>query len=344
MAENVKCTIFDIKKYAIHDGPGIRTTLFFKGCPMSCIWCHNPEGISMLPEVVYDSSRCIGCGECVAICPEKALTIHSAFAMENSGNDTEDLTFFNETSDSVTEASAFVMKHSGSVTEGSVSVVKNKILCAFCGECVKRCPSTAQERVGKVFRVAELLQLIENDLPFYETSGGGVTFSGGEPLMQWKALLALLKGCKDLDIHTAVDTSGFASRDVIRRVAPYTDLFLFDLKIMDDNLHRKYTGVSNEMILSNLELLALLGASVIIRIPLIHKVNDDDKNLNACGSFLASLTGIKDVNLLPFHDFQKSKYKKFGITYRAENLSSPTESGIADAIKKLSSFGLNVNC
>ena len=292
--------LFDIKKYAIHDGPGIRTTVFLKGCPLSCPWCHNPEGLSIKPQLVYDTTRCILCKECIEACPEQAISL---------------------------------------TPEG---LVTDHLPCRQCGVCAEICPSEARELAGKKESVKRLVEIIEKDIPFYEESGGGVTFSGGEPLMQPEALLRLLKECGRLGIHRAVDTTGFADPDTLRKVATETDLFLFDLKFMDCTKHKKYTGVCNNKIISNLEMLAKEGSMIIIRIPLIPGINDDDENINKTGLFVSALPGVKTINLLPFHDFQKNKYLKFDIKYRAGNIRLPENSRVSGAVTKLEKFGLSV--
>jgi len=292
--------LFDIKKYAIHDGPGIRTTVFLKGCPLSCWWCHNPEGMLSKPQLIYDKTRCIICKECIKACPQQAIRFTSE----------------------------------GLVTE--------RLHCRQCGVCAEICPAQARELVGKNESVESLVKIIEKDIPFYDESGGGVTFSGGEPLMQSENLFQILKKCGMLGIHRAIDTSGFTDLDTMRRVAKETDLFLFDLKFMDSAKHRKYTGVSNEVILSNLEMLVKEGAKITIRIPLIPGINDDDENINQTGLFVSALPGLDSVHLLPFHDFYKNKYSKFSMQYCGEDIRLSESSKISDVVTTLEKFGLIV--
>ena len=290
--------LFDIKKYAIHDGPGIRTTVFLKGCPLSCWWCHNPEGLLSKPQLVYDKTRCIICKECIKTCPQQAILLTS---------------------------------------EG---LVTDSLRCRQCGVCVEICPAQARELAGKNESVESLVKIIEKDIPFFDESGGGVTFSGGEPLMQSENLFQILRECGMRGIHRAIDTSGFTDPDTMRRVAKETDLFLFDLKLMDSAKHRKYTGVSNEVILSNLEMLAKEGAKITIRIPLIPGINDDDENINQTGLFVSALPGLNTVHLLPFHDFYKTKYSKFSMQYYGKDIRLPKSSRICDAVTILEKFGL----
>jgi pyruvate formate lyase activating enzyme len=292
--------IFDIKRYAIHDGPGIRTTVFFKGCPLACPWCHNPEGIDPSPQVVYRKSKCIGCLECVDACPEKALSA------------------------------------------GPDGIMTDDALCNLCGTCVNVCPAAARELVGENKNVESLMHIIRKDVPFFDTSGGGVTFSGGEPLMQAEFLLAMLKACGKEDIHRALDTTGYTDLDSLKQVARHTDLVLFDLKFIDPKKHRHYTGVSNEQILKNLETLAQNNSRVIIRIPLIPGINDDDDNINSTVSYLNHLPQIESVHILPYHDFQKSKYDTFSMNYTARDVNPPSPARVEEIRKHLAGTGLNI--
>lgn len=292
--------IFDIKRYSIHDGPGIRTTVFLKGCPLSCWWCHNPESQSAVKELIYRAERCIGCGACVQACPEEAIA---------------------------------------QSLDGFIVDIDQ---CNLCGECIPVCPADAREMVGKTVTASDLMREIEKDVLFFDESGGGVTFSGGEPLSQPQFLADMLKACQEMDIHTAVDTCGFAPRSVLEAIAPFTRLFLFDLKMIDPQLHRKYTGVSNELIFSNLEWLSVQEAETIIRIPIIPGINDTPENIEATGKFLARLHKKWEVNLLPYHAAAHQKYHRFNITYRLQNLSAPPAIQMNELTDKLASFGLRV--
>ncbi len=278
---NVPTTIFAVKRYALHDGPNIRTTVFFKGCPLACAWCHNPEGIAFASRIITIPSKCIGCGECLAVCPAAALELHP---------------------------------------EG---IRRNDEACIACGRCVEVCPALAHESTGRVVDTAQLLTEINKDRPFFDQSGGGVTISGGEPLAQPEALLALLHGCAGLGIHRVVDTSGFAATETLLEVAALTDLFLFDLKHMDNSEHQRYTGVGNELILHNLAVLASSGAAIRIRIPLLAGVNDGPDNIAATAEFLADCRGVQGVDLLPFHSSAKAKYRKLNQNFPAGEMSAP---------------------
>ncbi|MFH1152817.1 MAG: glycyl-radical enzyme activating protein [Pseudomonadota bacterium] len=295
------CRIFDIKRYAIHDGPGIRTTVFFKGCPLKCRWCHNPESLRPERHILYNKDRCIGCLACVGTCPAQALTATGQ------------------------------------------GIVRSASLCTGCGSCADICPSGAMETVGRSVNVRNLLAELEKDLLFFDGSGGGVTVSGGEPLLQHRALIKLLKGCRDLGIHTAVDTSGFAPWDALEEAAALADLFLFDLKLMDEQAHRLGTGVSNSIILANLRKLSRKGADIILRIPLVHTMNDSMENLEATGLFINSLHTRHRVEILPFHDIHSTKYKKFSMINTAEGLDPTTPEQTNRAMDILASFGLDVS-
>jgi pyruvate formate lyase activating enzyme len=273
--------IFDIKRYAINDGPGIRTTVFFKGCPLDCWWCHNPESRTRQPQMMYRKNRCSSCGECVFACPNGVIHL--------------DGIIFNQ--------------------PGS---------CQDCGECARVCVYGARELVGRTMTVEQVMAEIERDVVFYDQSGGGVTFSGGEPLIQRKFLMELLRCCKEHEIHTTLDTSGYAAWKMIAEAAQLTDLFLYDLKCIDDEKHKRYTGVSNRSILSNLQRLTEAGAAVIVRIPLIPGINDDEDNLIHTQQFLAGLPGLVGVEVLPYHDIARAKYATLGLEYRLPGTITPT--------------------
>ena len=292
--------IFDIRKYSIHDGPGIRTTVFFKGCPLRCWWCHNPEGQDVEPELVYRKSRCIGCDECSKSCQREAI----------------------------------------SLVAQSISVNREK--CVPCNNCCRVCPSDALSIAGKQMTVKEILEEIEKDRTFYEESRGGVTFSGGEPLMQPDFLNALLNECKERAIHTAVNTCGFAQYEIIDRIRDKVDLFLYDIKTMDNRKHRKYTGASNEQILKNLKKLAESGSSIVISFPIIPGINDDDKNVTRTAKFISSLPNIQQVNLLPYHRAGIEKYKNLGKPYKLDKIQPPSNQRVKSVKEKMEAFGIRV--
>jgi len=294
--------IFDIKRYAINDGPGIRIVIFLKGCNLNCSWCHNPESISTETERMYAPSKCIKCGTCVEACPEKALTL---------------------------------------TPEGIITDTEQ---CNMTGRCAEVCPTKAIEISGYRMSVAKIMNEIEKERVFFDQSGGGVTFSGGEPLLQSKFLIELLDECTKRGIHTAVDTAGLANTEIILDVAKRTDLFLYDLKLMDSEKHRELVGVPNEKILENLTLLAETGAKIIIRIPLIGGVNDDPENMEATARFVAELSGEKkEVNLLPYHKIAQTKYQKLGRPDEFQLLEEPSKEAQQQAIAIFQKYGIQAS-
>lgn len=298
--------IFDIKKYSIHDGPGIRTTVFFKGCPLHCWWCHNPESQSAEPELMLRPNRCVHCGVCMEVCPSGAI--------------------------------------SGSI-EGEQGVfvpITDRSKCEVNGRCAEVCYSGAREIVGKRMTVSEVMAEIERDKVFYDQSGGGVTFSGGEPLVQPNFLSDLLHACRTEDIHTTLDTCGYANWRIWRKFVGLVDLFLYDVKLMSDARHRKYTGVPNRLILSNLRRLSVLGAKIIVRIPLVPEINDDETNLRMTCDFLASLANTHEVEFIAYHTAAKPKYESLGYDYQLPGVKPPTQEELERVISLFESYGLCV--
>lgn len=290
---------FDIKRYAINDGPGIRVTVFLKGCLLSCDWCHNPESQSPKVQKMYTESKCLGCGDCVEACPEDACKLTP----------------------------------NGIVTDPDS--------CLLCGKCAEVCPTKATEMSGELQTIDQIITAIEKERVFIEQSRGGVTFSGGEPLMYSDFLIALLDACGERNIHRVVDTSGFAKKETLLKVATRTEHFLYDLKMMDTEKHKKYTAVGNEQILENLIALAETGASINIRIPLIKGVNDDNDNIEKTASFIAKLAGEKKkINILPYHNIAAKKYEKLGEQYDEDGMAEPTLDEQQKIIETFKSYGL----
>lgn len=293
-------TIFNIMKYSTHDGPGIRTAVFFKGCPLSCPWCHNPEGQSARPELSFSSDRCVRCGECVKVCPENAI----------------------------------------SVVDGVL--LTRRDVCRPCGCCSKVCQSRAREIVGKIMTAPQVMEEIEKDIIFYDESKGGVTFSGGEPLMQPDFLTEMLQSCKEKDIHTAVETCGLVKSEDLARIEPYVDLFLYDLKIIDGAKHRQLAGASNRTILMNLRELSQSHDEIIIRFPLIPGINDEGEDVLQIRTFISSLRNVQEIHILPYHKGGIEKYRRLGKEYRLPGIQPPSDQKLSQIEDIFRRVGLRV--
>lgn len=279
-------TVFNIQKFSLHDGPGIRTTIFFKGCPLSCIWCHNPESLSPEPETLFNENTCLQCGQCGTDSPKTHRQVLTRQQIED-------------------------------------------------------CPTESLTIAGTVWELKELLVEIEKDRVFYEQSGGGVTFSGGEPLMQLDALIELLEACKIKGRHTALDTCGYSSWTAIEKIAPLVDLFLYDLKMISDKDHKQFTGVSNASILQNLKNLSARGARIWLRLPIIPTINDSEDAIHAIGSLLKSLS-IEAVHLLPYHNYATGKYQRLGKAYTLDHLITPPKETMQTLKNILENYHPNV--
>ena len=289
---------FEIKRFAVHDGDGIRTTVFLKGCPLKCVWCHNPEGLDGKPQLAFYPHKCVECGECADICPNGAHKVDS-------------------------EGHAFLRES-----------------CDGCGMCADLCPRDSLKFYGRQVTADRLLPVLIEDKEFYENSGGGVTFSGGECLLQADFVRECLIALKKEGINTAVDTCGFVSREQLDKVIPYTDTFLYDIKAISPDVHKKCTGQTNEIILDNLLYLDKLKKDIEIRIPYVPDYNDTE--MEEIAHFLSGLTSVKKVRVLPYHNYAGSKYASLGMEITLpKNLPTPEQIQSATALIK-NITGLNV--
>ena len=280
-------TIFDIMKFAIHDGPGIRTTVFLKGCPLKCLWCHNPESQKREKEISFIPEKCIGCGWCFEHCPQ----------------------------------------HAHIMQDGKHVLLRDR--CERCGVCAEKCYAKAIEVIGREVTVEEVLTEVLKDKPFYDNSGGGMTVSGGEPMMQFEFTAALLRAAKDAGLHTCLDTSGFAPIDNYLKLLDLVDIFLYDIKDTDPERHKKTTGVPLPPVLDNLKKLDAAGGRTILRCPLIPGINADDKHLQGIAEIANSLTHLLEITLHPYHPLGKSKSERIGGQYPLPD----TEFAEADAVE-----------
>lgn len=292
--------LFDIKRFAVHDGPGIRTTLFLKGCSLKCAWCHNPESHSRHPQLAYYPHKCIHCGQCLSACDQAAHEMNQE-------------------------------KH-----------IFHRDKCIACGACESVCLGNALKLYDQQMTVEETLTLVLADRDFYEQSNGGVTLCGGEPLIQSKFCFELLSALKKEKINTAVDTCGSVEWKNIETVLPVSDLFLYDLKHIDDSKHREYTGSSNHVILDNLQKLSQCDIPIEIRIPIIPGFNSDPQSLDAFGQVLSELSNITAVKILAYHDLARSKYNALGMPDTMPHVNTPSPEKMDTAAARLKEFGLTV--
>ena len=274
--------VFNIQKYSIHDGDGIRTTVFFKGCPMTCKWCHNPESQSYRPSILQNTEKCSLCQKCIALCPNEAIVF----------------------------------------TGEKIKTLEDK--CTLCGKCIDSCINNAREIAGEHYTIDEIMKEIGKDKLFYEQSGGGITLSGGEIMTQdMDYIIAILKKCHRLGYRVNIDTCGHAKFENFEKILPYVDTFLYDIKHMDNEIHKELTGVDNELVLGNLVKLSERNAKINIRMPLVEGINSTDEHIAQVIEFLKKLK-IYKVNLLPYHNTGKSKYERLDLVYEGDEYEAPS--------------------
>jgi pyruvate formate lyase activating enzyme len=281
--------VFHFMRFAVHDGPGIRTTVFFKGCPLACRWCHNPESQAFAPEALYYPERCIHCGDCLRACPN------------------------------------------GVTGEA----------CRMCTDCAPVCPAEARRVAGRDMTRSEILREIERDRIFFDESGGGVTFSGGEPLAQPELLEAMLQACRERGLHTAIETCGAVPRAVLLRVASLAGLVLYDVKLLNAARHREYTGAGNRNILENLAMLVESGANVVARIPLVPGINDSPADIRDFRDYFTRVRPAR-IHLLPYHRAGSEKYQRVGREWMMDGVAPPSESQVAAIAAELSLSGIPI--
>ncbi|MBI4532045.1 MAG: glycyl-radical enzyme activating protein [Candidatus Latescibacteria bacterium] len=302
--------VFNIQRFSIHDGPGIRTTIFLKGCSLHCFWCHNPEGIRLRPEIQFFPSRCINCGVCLDACQHGARIEH----------------------------------------EGGMIYLREK--CVACGACVETCYAGATVRVGKEMVVEQVVDEVLQDRAFYQTSGGGVTLSGGEPAIQRAFSQAILACCKAEGLHTAIETAGNCRWEDLIALLPVTDLVMMDIKHLNPGKHRAATGVSNERILAHARRLVQTDKPIIFRVPVVPTVNDTAEEITTIADFVRRLADLRSENghgvsllsleLLPFHRLAGDKYRSLGMDYHAGQLDPPTKEKMAELVEVVRARGVAV--
>lgn len=281
----VSGTIFNIQRFSLHDGPGIRTTVFLKGCNLSCAWCHNPESFSPEPQLSVDTVRCTSCGTCGQVCKTGAHHI-----------------------DAKTGVHTFDPKK-----------------CTLCGACEKVCPAAAITRIGQTVTVDKVMETVLRDRVYYGRSGGGVTFSGGEATMQFDFLKELLRACRAEGIHTCIETNGILSAERLSALCELVDLFLVDFKLYDSALHLKYTGAPNELVLKSLALLSERKKDVILRCPIIPGVNDTEEHFAAIRALQEQYGNVLDAEIMPYHDIGAVKWKNIGKSYLMRDVKVPSK-------------------
>jgi pyruvate formate lyase activating enzyme len=294
-----KGTIFQIQRWSVNDGEGIRSTVFFKGCPLRCQWCANPEAWNNQPEVLFFAEKCSGCGRCAQVCNSGAATM-------SAGNKSE----------------------------------FDRVKCNACFQCCTVCPTGARKKMGSTVAAEEVLKVIKRDAVFYRESGGGVTFSGGEPFAQATFLRQLVIACSRLGIDTAVETCGFYEWEPVKDIFEYLDCVFVDIKHMDDEIHKKLTGAGNRRILENIALISQINANTIVRVPLMEEVNANEQNIRRMCEFLQKNTRVAGVELLPYHDFGEAKYSAVGA--KSQAFTVPGAAKMEELKQIITSYGIHI--
>lgn len=295
-------TIFNIQRFSTEDGPGVRTTVFFKGCPLRCVWCSNPESQRSALQVGHRDSLCVGCGSCVEACPNGAVRV---------------------------------------LKKGRGFQVKiNRRKCTSCGKCVEACAYEAMRFYGRIMTVDEVFEEVKKDIGYYKESGGGVTASGGEALSQAEFVAEFFQRCRRLGIHTTLDTSGYGTKEACRLVCSEVDLVLFDIKIMDRNEHRRFTGRYNDVILRNLEWMVSAGVCVRARVPVVPGITDSVENIAALAEYVAGLDADIPVDFLPYHRYGEGKYEMLDMKYKLGDIRPPSQEHLEKIIEIVKGYGV----
>lgn len=295
--KDINGVIFNIQKFSLHDGPGIRSIVFFKGCPMSCLWCSNPESQKVSPQIMFNKNLCIKCGKCSLQCDNSAINMNSQYRIDEEK-------------------------------------------CKVCGKCVESCPTGALVIEGKSCSVDDIIGELKKDSVHYRRSNGGITLSGGEALLQPDFAAELLKKCKAYGWHTAIETAMHVNSEAITKVIPYIDLVMVDIKSVDSRIHKKFTGVGNELILKNIKLADKIAENIIVRIPVIEGFNSDNKSIKDIAEFAKTLKKVKRIDLLPYHNYGEGKYESIGRDYLLKGLKSPSEEKMNTLKKIIEDMGL----
>jgi len=296
--------VSDFQRFSIHDGPGIRTIVFLKSCPLRCVWCQNPETITPRPEIMLIPNNCIGCGKCVEVCPNNCITYDSSGVVQ--------------------------------------SIDRDRCALPECGKCQIVCYANAINISGRFLTVSEVMDEVERDREFFKRTGGGITFSGGEPLAQPKFLFELAREAKLRKLHTAIETCGYANWETFRPILAFMDMVLYDLKLMDSEEHRRQTGVTNNIILKNLQRIDQLGIPIRVRMPLVPGLNDSPENIRATAAFAASLANLQAIDILPYHRIGEPKWGQLDRSYNLHGIAPHTKEQLDNLVAIAREYGIEV--